>query len=393
MRNTPYILDELRFAGRESPDLDPEIQKTVEQVMEDIKMVLAKQKKRIPWNTLSSPAHFGQFFKSYSDFHGKERKELLQDRIYLKFIQAFYDFKRKKDSTPPQRNASDLNKTPQVLTAKKQKTKKTIYPLTPGQQEMVSANMGLVIRMVARLHIHTNFPQDVDDAVQAGNLGLIHAARKYNPDKEKFSTFACASIIWFIKNYFKERSKHGFHLSDHVVVAAAKVNKELAPDSDTIDNLVDENTRSKQTRDTVNEFLHTRLSPITGHSQDEAMNAVIQEKLDFEIAKKYRSPTPEDLLLAKEGVKPILKIFKQLPERHQKAFMIIVSHNRKEKENSLLETMVSELGVEYHRAQIIKNELKKIFALKLNMYPKIQASISYEVRSQLERLLDQSGNS
>lgn len=64
-------------------------------------------------------------------------------------------------------------------------------PLTPAQQQLVARNIPLVEHIVKRLTLRFPTGSDRDDLVQAGTLGLIEAAVRYDPGKAvAFSTFA-----------------------------------------------------------------------------------------------------------------------------------------------------------------------------------------------------------
>ena len=64
-----------------------------------------------------------------------------------------------------------------------------------ARNELVSHNLKLVISIVKKYH-HSTKTLDFLDLIQAGNIGLIKAVEKYNPDLGyKFSTYA----TWWIK--------------------------------------------------------------------------------------------------------------------------------------------------------------------------------------------------
>jgi len=64
---------------------------------------------------------------------------------------------------------------------------------------MITANLKLVVTIAKQYQEQT---KGMSDAIAAGNLGLVHAARRYDPSKHtgnKFSTFAA----WWIKKYIR----------------------------------------------------------------------------------------------------------------------------------------------------------------------------------------------
>ena len=66
-----------------------------------------------------------------------------------------------------------------------------------ARQRMIESNLRLVIRL-ARQYQHSQMT--LDDLVEEGNLGLIHALEKYDPGRGfRFSTYA----IWWIRQYIE----------------------------------------------------------------------------------------------------------------------------------------------------------------------------------------------
>ena len=75
----------------------------------------------------------------------------------------------------------------------------------PTQHDLILEHMPLVRRLAAKF-LHSGEPPE--DLVQVGNMGLIKAAIKYDPDRGfNFSSFAIPVIVGEIKNYFRD---HGW---------------------------------------------------------------------------------------------------------------------------------------------------------------------------------------
>jgi RNA polymerase sigma-32 factor len=68
-------------------------------------------------------------------------------------------------------------------------------------ERLIQANLRLVIK-IARDHYHGDGRITLDDLIQQGNLGLLHAVNNYDPDKKtKFSYYASFWIKAYIFKY------------------------------------------------------------------------------------------------------------------------------------------------------------------------------------------------
>jgi RNA polymerase primary sigma factor len=99
---------------------------------------------------------------------------------------------------------------------------------------VVTANLRLVVAVVKRSHARLEqLGVDPMDAIQAGNLGLIRAAQRFDPSRGyRFSTYA----FWWVKeslNRFLHEQHSAIHIPANVLQLAFKVNALLAhSDSD-----------------------------------------------------------------------------------------------------------------------------------------------------------------
>jgi RNA polymerase primary sigma factor len=75
--------------------------------------------------------------------------------------------------------------------------------------ELVENNKGIVYKIANKYYTEKTNSIDVDDLIQEGYLGLMAAAKKYNPDHAKraqFVTYAIYLIDWRIKRFIITRN-------------------------------------------------------------------------------------------------------------------------------------------------------------------------------------------
>jgi len=88
-----------------------------------------------------------------------------------------------------------------------------------AKRRMVESNLRLVVRIVRKYHLRTK-GIDFIDAISEGNLGLIRAVEKYNPDYGfRFSTYA---VYWI-----KQSVQRGIYNQSDTVRIPVHVRKEL----------------------------------------------------------------------------------------------------------------------------------------------------------------------
>ncbi len=94
---------------------------------------------------------------------------------------------------------------------------------------VVTANLRLVVAVVKRSHARLEqLGVDPMDAIQAGNIGLIRAAQRFDPSRGyRFSTYA----FWWVKeslNRFLHEQHSAIHIPSNVLQLAFKVSAMLA---------------------------------------------------------------------------------------------------------------------------------------------------------------------
>jgi RNA polymerase sigma factor (sigma-70 family) len=81
-------------------------------------------------------------------------------------------------------------------------------PLTCDQQRLVEDNRKLVPWTINhRLPYRPDGPDEMDDCIGDGYLGLVHAARRFDPDRGvKFSVFAVLTIRGYVLTGLRDRN-------------------------------------------------------------------------------------------------------------------------------------------------------------------------------------------
>lgn len=143
-----------------------------------------------------------------SEFDGEEeelcadREDHFDDGEYLE--EPRRGGRRRDNFDPVQRYFSDVSRL-NVLTAEEEflLAKRACQGELEARAEMIKANLRLVIS-IAKRYVNRGLP--LSDLIEEGNLGLIKAVERYNPDKGyRFSTYA----TWWIKqSIIRSLAKH-----------------------------------------------------------------------------------------------------------------------------------------------------------------------------------------
>ena len=76
------------------------------------------------------------------------------------------------------------------------------------RDNLIINNINLVYSVYNTYFKNTNFYIDKEDLIGEGMLGLVKAANTYNPNKNKFSTYAYNCIKNHMINYCNKEFKH-----------------------------------------------------------------------------------------------------------------------------------------------------------------------------------------
>lgn len=90
--------------------------------------------------------------------------------------------------------------------------------------KLVTENMGLIHMVVRR---YAGYGADYEDLFQIGAIGLVKAAKKFDPDRNiKFSTYAVGKIVGEIKTYFRDNGT--LKISRTVKTQKLKINRAVS---------------------------------------------------------------------------------------------------------------------------------------------------------------------
>lgn len=240
---------------------------------------------------------------------------------------------------------------------------------------MIILHDGLVQKIVEKYYTGANGPVGRDDFVQVGRLGIIDAAKKYNPDAGAFSTYAYFWVAQKIQREITDRGNairipngtyqkiqqllklQGTKLSNldrtDFVKAAAK---EMGTTEDEIESLLEANdTQTQLVRMDIpikGEYSEKlKIADIVPNGEPDfaetiARNESIQKWLPtvFEgLSEKERIVLSEYYDLDGQGGKTMTAIGKELGITHQRAAQLIKSGIKKLHERAVQDDMMQVL--------------------------------------------------
>jgi RNA polymerase sigma-32 factor len=228
--------------------------------------------------------------------------------------------------------------------------------------ELTTAYMRLVIAMAARFR---NYGLPMSELVQEGNVGLMQAAARFEPEREvRFSTYAA----WWIRSSIQDYILRNWSIVRTGTTAAQKslffnLRRLRAMINDTGEaTLTPENRLSIATKLGVDESevdaMAARLS-----ASDRSLNAPMAEAGEAEWQDMLADDrvTPDDEVMeARDGAKRtewIQEALKALSERE----LTIIRERRLQEESVTLESLGKRLGISKERVrQIEHHALKKL---------------------------------
>lgn len=220
---------------------------------------------------------------------------------------------------------------------------------TDAKDTFIRCNLKLVVS-VAKQYAHFSVP--LMDLIQEGNLGLIKAVEKFNPDMGfRFSTYATQWIRQYISRYIMDKGKV-IHIPVHVVENEFKVRK-------AVDTLLKELQREPTIKELAKE---------TGFSEErvsELLN-LIQDPLSIDMNVNNENDTCLSDLIADPHTKQMMKnihdefihkdILKSLSILNERERDIIIKHFGLNNETALtLEEIGKSYGITRERVRQIES--------------------------------------
>lgn len=227
---------------------------------------------------------------------------------------------------------------------------------TSAYEELINANLRLVVSVAKKYNGHTGI--GFLDLIQEGNMGLMHAARKFDFSKGfKFSTYATYWIKQYISRAIADQGR-AIRVPVHIVEANNLINRtarELAQafgrEATQEEVALKLNMTMKEYADIV-EHSKSLLSMDKAISDDEDsdMNELVGDSRQTPIDEAMRNQsTRED----------IIKIFDTLEEREK--IVMIMRFGFDDGESKTLEDVGEELGITRERVrQIEARALRKL---------------------------------
>jgi RNA polymerase primary sigma factor len=225
-----------------------------------------------------------------------------------------------------------------------------------ARDHLVRANLRLVIR-IARGYVGRGLP--LPDLISEGNLGLLRAAKEFNPDRNtRFSTYATYWIKKSICRALMETSRtvrvsaHAAKLLSQWHQAVTVLKKELHRTP--TDEEVARRLGMKRKSGCIEKASRLRNTAPQGHPEESA--ASIHELLPDD-----RVKAPDEVLAKAEEMRHLLSLLDRLPQRA--ALILRLHFGLGDMEPLTLEEIGNRLGLTRERVhQIEKAALAKLAA-------------------------------
>ena len=227
---------------------------------------------------------------------------------------------------------------------------------TSAYEELINANLRLVVSVAKKYNGHTGI--GFLDLIQEGNMGLMHAARKFDFSKGfKFSTYATYWIKQYISRAIADQGR-AIRVPVHIVEANNLINRTARELAQAFGREATQEEVALKLNMTMKEY-----ADIVEHSKSLlSMDKAISDDEDSDMKELVGDlrQTPIDEAMRNQSTREdIIKIFDTLEEREKT--VMIMRFGFDDGESKTLEDVGEELGITRERVrQIEARALRKL---------------------------------